>query len=393
MEQLTDEQAALLWSGDTSSIAEFEEKPKEESTATEETTEEDVEKKPKLPVNEQELTDVFAQAEEKTEEDEEEEEEKPTNGAASTEKKPGRKTTDLVQVVNQLVEEEVLFGFEGEEIKTIEDVKDLIKENLKHREESSINKLWDKKIKGYSPQIQAILQYAEKGGEEIYPLLQAIGKAEESAKLSADDEAGQEEVIRQALKMKGFDDEEIKEQIETFKDLDKLKVKAEKFLPELNSMQEKRVEMLLKEQEQRDAQAREASKVYLDTIQNTLNKEEVGKVKLQKEDKAKIYQALADGRYVSLSGMKTNGFVKALEELQFGKNSNYDHFLNIVHMAIDPEGFYEKIENGIKNKVTEQQVRKIKVSKSSNPNTQEEVETNVTKKPVVTRDKFRNPYA
>lgn len=399
---LTDEQAASIWAGDTASIINFgndepEVTTEEPEVKTVETDNDDSKKVPKVEIKPEDLDNLFA---EKTEDEEDEDQDEVPNNKIQNQQsqqddakpKSGRKPTDLVNVVNQLIEDEVLFGFEGEEIKTIDDVKELIKANLKYKEENSFDDLWKRKVESYNPQVQAILHYAEKGGQDITPLLNAMNEVEQSSSINIETEEGQEETIRQVLKIKGFDDEEIKDQIETFKDLDKLKSKAEKFKPELDKLKEQRINLMLREQEEREQQAKEAARIYIETVQNTLSKDDVGGLRLKREEKAKVLDALALPKYRSINGYAVNEFVKVLEELQFGKNANYDHFLNIVHFAVDRDGFFNKIKESIKNDVTAETVKKLKTSKTTTANTEQNETTSTSRKNVISRAGFRNPF-
>lgn len=399
---LTDDQAAAIWSGDTASILNFEGNTPAVTTEvttpdTQATTEPIV---TQTLVSDEELTKVWAE----TEEDEDDDEEEVKNPQASTtptttqttdnEPKRGRKVADLVNLVNQLTEEGVLFGYEEGEIKTIDEAKELIKENLKYKEEVSEDKVWEKKVQQFSPQVQAILHYANKGGQDITPLLSAISEVEKSSNIDVEQEDGQEEIVRQVLKIKGFDDEEIKDQIDTLKDLDRLKKKAEKFLPELNKMKEQRIQMMMQEQEENDRQAKEAARVYIQTIQDTLDSDQVGDLKLKKEDKFKIIEALAVPRYRSINGFQVNEFVKKLEEMQFGKNADYQHFLNIVHLTVDKQGFMDKLKETMKTEITSDTVRKLKTAKTSSANSpQDTTPDNTNRKNVIQRGGFKNPYA
>lgn len=397
---LTDDQAAAIWSGDTASILNL------EPTTTETQTDEDkdktpetnatAEKTPGLMPSDEELNNVWAEGKDDEEEDEEEDK-TPATPAKTTEAEParkGRKPAELVSLVNQLVEEEVLFGYEDGEIKTVDEAKALIVENLKHREANAGEDAWKKKIEAYSPQVQAIIHYAEQGGKDISSLMSAIAQAEDTSDLTLDTDAGQEEIVRQNLKIKGFDDEEIKDQIEILKDTNKLKARAEKYLPELTKMQEKRVEMMLQEQEDRRRQAEEASRVYLQTIQETLDKEEVGDVKLSRAEKAQIFEALAVAKHRSLNGVQVNGFIKSLEDMQFGKNADYGHFANIVLYATQKEKFIEKLTEKIKAELTSDTIKKLKTAKATSANAQEEpAHQPPQKKNVISREKFRNPYS
>lgn len=412
-EILTDEQASAIWSGQTASITGIKEDPTtvdppvvDPAKAAPVIKQGDIDPlaDPKEDIKDDDITKALAGNLEPEEEDEDEDVTKPNPGeipaAGKTEPpKTGRKPTDLVKFVNQLVSEEVLSGFandkdEIEEVKTIDEAKALIKANLDDRENKSADKGWEKKLETYSPQVRMILHYADKGvqsANEIIELIGAIKSVEDVNDLTAETPEGQEAIIREAYKARGFKDSYIDKQVTTLKDLDKLKENAEELLPEIKTLKVQEVQKRLAEQEDRDNMAKEASKVYFQTVKQALDKEEVNGMKLLKEDKSKIFGALADQSYISLNGERTNQFVKTLEELQFGKQANYEQFLNIVHYTVDPKGFIDKLKQSIKNDVTEATHKKLKTSKTSTPNS--EVEDNRPAKNVIKKSTFVNPYS
>lgn len=388
-ETLSDEEAAMLWSGDTSSLLNLKEETPQEVVETTEKKEESTETttENKIVINEDELDNLFS------EETEELEETTTKESQIEDTKKVGRKTSDLVSIVNQLVTDGDLNPFEDGEIKTIEDAKELIKLNIKQRDTNNEDEWWTDKLKKYSPQVQTILHYAEQGAKDITPLLQAISQIESTQTYELDTIEGQESIIRETLLEKQFDADEIEDQIATLKETGKLEEKATKFKPQLDNIRVARVQKMIEQQEQRQQQARIASDKYLETITNTLKKDTVGSIKLKREDKAKIFESLAKSNYTSLNGTPTNGFVKALENMQFGENADYEHFLNIVYLAVDKDSFYDKLRNEIKNDVTVENVRKLKESKTNTPNTEQSFETQIQKKNTIARNSFKNPFS
>lgn len=404
IQTLDDEQAALIWSGETASLAGLDKSTTEPdnntdtSAAADDTKDDDK----KTLFSDTDLDKIFNE-EEDDDTDEGYDDTSGTDLNASTDAsvvdpakpKPGRKPADIINIVNQLITDEILEPFEeGDEIKTIDDVKDLIKLNLQKTKETAKSNWWEEEVKTYSPQIQAILHYAKQGGKDVTPLLDAISQVEEVADLDPDTEEGQIEIIRQTLRVKGIDEEEIEDQINTAKDLDKLKTKADKFLPELQSMKERHVQMLMRQEEERKIKAAEASTQYLNTVKETLNKDSIGGMKLQREDKAKIFEALAVPKYRSLNGIQTNGFVKSLEDMQFGSKADYEHFLNIVHFSVDKESFLEKLKQSIKNELSADTERKLRSAKTTTANTQGDIPDNTPTKPskTVSRSGFKNPF-
>jgi len=406
-EILTDEQAAAIWSGQTSSLLGLEQTP-----PPAEKKEEKPEEQPQVPpkekpqVNEQDLDNLFHEEEDEPNSDEDT---PPTDTPSATpvvpEKKPGRKPADLVASVNQMIEEGLLLAAEDDsgqaiEIKTIDEAKKLIKSNLEHRN-SEDQEVWkDEYKKSLSPQIQAILHYAEQGAQsatEIMGLLGAIKEVEDAAEIDIKTPSGAERAIRETYKSKGFKDAYIDKQINILKDLgmNKLQEEAADLYPELLASKKALVERNIAEQEQRRLDAEEASKVYVSTIRKTLEKENVGGIKLTREEKARLYEAITLPKYKSLNGTNTNLFVKTLEDMQFGKDANYDHYMNVVHFAVDPKGFIEKLKTSVTNAVTDETFRQLKTAKSTSANADNDPinRSQLGNKKTLPRSGFVNPFA
>lgn len=306
-------------------------------------------------------------------------------------KKVGRKPADVVSFVNELIEAKDLLGFEEGEPKTIEEAKEIIRLNLKHSKETSLEEAKNEIKSSYSPQIQAILQYADQGGEDITTLMSAITEIEKTAEFDVNQESGQVSIITEFLKVQGWDDEDIKEEIETSKDLGKLKVKAEKFLPKLNQMKSERIEMMMEESKEKAKKVEETRRNYLATIQETLNQEKLGDVKLTRQEKGKLWNAVADLSYKSFNGSNTNAFYKKIEEIQVGKTADYNHFLELVYFAVDREGYKQKLMEELKTMEASTTARKLKIQQTKATSNTSDFSDETPRKATIKRG-FRNPW-
>ncbi len=400
----TDEMAAAIWGGgDTASLAGLEVKdPPVEAAANDDDKKID-------PITDDKLVNIWGP---KTEEDDDEPPAKTdppakttaaaqpataTHATAAAAANKGGRKPELVSFVNKLVEEESLLGFDGQEINTVEDAKELILQNLKQKEKDAYESGYEERKKAFSPQVQAVLHYAENGAqsaEELLDLLGAIKGVEDIEDFKTDTPAGSENVIRQALKAKGLKDKYIDSQVGMLKDLgpEKLKAAADELLPEIEELKQKDVQQKLQAAQVRRQDAEEASKGYINTITKALSEDKVGKLQLQREEKSKLFAALAKPSFTSLSGKPTNQFVKALEDLQFGQTANMGLFLNIVHHAIDPEGFMEKLKTTITSEVASNTQRELRLAKSNKANTNQEPNRDVAPKKTINKD-FVNPFA
>ncbi len=398
VQELTDEMAAALWSGGTASIAGFEEPAAEEEVEIEE-EEKEIDPNSATPIDDDQISSVFAGEEIEDVEPDKEDKNPAQPAKAKPVATPGRKPSDLVTMVNQLVAEDILLGLFNEkdeliEVKTIDEAKALIKDNLAEKEKLTVESIWEDKVKSYSPQIQTILKYAEQGAQsatELLDLMQNIKEVEDANEMDIKTKEGQISVIREAYKAKGFKDAYIDKNIKRLEDLDALEEEAQDLSQELIQLRANQVRQRLSEQSKRQEEAAEAAKSYFKTIQDTLSKDQVNGIKLAREDKAKIYKALIDDRYTSLSGSKTNEFVKTLEDLQFGKDANYEHFLSVVQYTVDPKGFIEKLKASVKNEVTEETVKRLKSSRQVQANS-DVSDTGNTGRKGIKKTGFKNPF-
>ena len=108
-------------------------------------------------------------------------------------------------------------------------------------------------------------------------LFRTLAQVEEMRELDPEDEYDQAEIARQYLYATNFGTpEEIEEEIETWRDIDKLGQKALQFKPKLDRMQEEIVARQLAEQEYKKEQQAKQAKAYTDSVYNTLLAGEVG---------------------------------------------------------------------------------------------------------------------
>jgi hypothetical protein len=378
-ETISQDQLSAILSGKADSVI----IPKE----TEEKVEEKEEKEEKSTAFKKPIDEDFKWTDLEKEIDEDDKTE-----TGETSKVDGKKSEPFLSVLNDLITSGDLVGFEDGEIKSVDEAKELIRLNVQEAKKSGFEDVWKDKVESFSPQVQAILRYAETGGQDILPLLNAISKVEEVSNFDVETEEGQEEILKQYLKVQGWDEDDIKEEIETAKDLNKLKSKAEKFLPKLDQMHQQRVNQMMEEQAEADKEAEQARQTYLTTIRTTLSKDKLADIKLGREDKALLWDSLTDIKYKSWSGQPTNKFFKKLEEIQAGKTADYDHFLEIVHMTVDPKGYKEKLKEQLKTETTVETARKLKIDQKRNSNSETLFEEE-QKKPTIQRSGFKNPFA
>ena len=386
---ISEDEAALVWAEQLGSIT------NDELDNQKKPGEEEIEKKEE----EEEIpTGAFPNGDEEEEEEEEEEVsgkqvEKTKPISTSNTAKPGKKPNDFTSLVNEILEKDG-FSYDGE-IKTPEDAKNVLSEYVRNIKEESVEDSWKDKVKGYSSQVQAILAYADQGAQsagELLELLSAVKDVEDVVEFDLSNKSGKLKAIQAYYEMKGFKPNYIEKQIAMLKDAgdDVIDETSAEFSEELLEYNKSRVAEKIKQKEIQKKSAENASRIYLQTITDTLKKETLGDIKLTKQDKYNLFEAVSKAEHQSIGGSRVTKFIKTLEDIQFGNNQNYEHFMNIVYYTVDPKGFMEKLKDKLTTEVTTNTMKDIRLSKK-NQTAEEEVSGRDPRK-VIKNAGFKNPF-
>jgi len=285
------------------------------------------------------------------------EEESPKGGRPKVDK------SGMVETFSKLIEEGVLIGFEDEKPMdeySLKDWKELLQANFEEKERAIKEQTPKEFFEALPEELQYAAQYVANGGNDLKGLFSALAQVEEVRSLDPTDEMDQEQIVRSYLRATGFgNDEDIDEEIVTWKDLGKLEQQANKFKPKLDKMQESIVAQKIAEQEQMKAQQEQAASAYMDNVYEALKPSELAGIKLDKKTQAMLYAGLVQPNYPSISGRNTNLLGHLLEKHQFVE-PNYPLVAEALWLLADPEGYKSKIMDQGKNKVVENTVRQLK---------------------------------
>ena len=303
--------------------------------------------------------------------------------------KTGRPTLDktgMAQLAQTLVDENIILPFEGEEKKledyTMDDYKELFKMNFDSQKKQIQAETPKEFFASLPPELQYAAKYVADGGSDMKGMFRALAASEETKAMSIDTEAGQERAAKQFLQATNFgNEEEIQEQIESWKDLDKLEAKAQQFKPKLDAMQDQIVQRQVAEQEARKAQREQQSQLYADSVYNTLAEGKLGDIKMNSKIQNTLYQGLIQPNYQSVNGTPTNLFGHLIEKHQYIE-PNHGLIAKALWLLADPEGFEAEIKKGATNEAVAETARKLKIEQSNKLATgTAELETGGNKKP------------
>jgi hypothetical protein len=291
----------------------------------------------------------------------EQEEESPKGGRPKVDK------SGMVETFSKLIEEGVLIGFEDDKPMdeySLKDWKELLQANFEEKERAIKEQTPKEFFEALPEELQYAAQYVANGGTDLKGLFGALAQVEEVRGLDPTDEMDQEQIVRSYLRATGFgNDEEIDEEIITWKDLGKLEQQANKFKPKLDKMQESIVAQKIAEQEQMKAQQEQAAAAYMDNVYEALKPSELSGIKLDKKTQSMLYAGLVQPNYPSISGRNTNLLGHLLEKHQFVE-PNYPLVAEALWLLADPDGYKSKIMEQGKHKVIENTVRQLKTEQS-----------------------------
>ena len=284
--------------------------------------------------------------------------------------KGGRPKVDksgMVETFSKLIEEGLLIGFEDDKSMdeySLKDWKELLQANFEEKERAIREQTPKEFFEALPEELQYAAQYVANGGTDLRGLFGALAQVEEVRGLDPTDEMDQEQIVRSYLRATGFgNDEDIDEEIVTWKDLGKLEQQANKFKPKLDKMQESIVAQKIAEQEQMKAQQEQAAAAYMDNVYEALKPSELAGIKLDKKTQSMLYAGLVQPNYPSISGRNTNLLGHLLEKHQFVE-PNYPLVAEALWLLADPDGYKSKIMEQGKNKVVENTVRQLKTEQS-----------------------------
>ena len=320
------------------------------------------------------------------------EEEDDEDSSKSRRGRPKTEKSGLVEFLKKRIESKEMFAFDDYDEKT-----QSLEDYLGNLGEKDVEELWQANIDNLKQEVAAKtpqeffeslpeeLQYAAKyvadGGQDLRGLFQALAQVEQVRQLDPTNEYDQEGIVRSYLQATGFGSEdEIDEELTTWRDLGVLEKKAKQFKPKLDQMQEEYVQAQLAEQENRKMQQEQAADAYMKNVFEALRPAEINGLKLDKKTQAQLYSGLVQPNYPSISGRPTNQLGHLLEKYQFVE-PNYPLIAEALWLLSSPEEYRANLVKQGKNQAVEQTVRQLKTEQArKNVSTYQEEEDTRSRK-------------
>jgi hypothetical protein len=282
----------------------------------------------------------------------------------------GRKKVDksgLIELASKMIEEGVLFPFDDDKSLdeyTAKDFRELFEANMKEKEQQLSHDIPQQIFQSMPGEMQYLMDYISKGGTDVKGMMQQLAQVNEVMELDPSDSSDQELIVRQYLSLKGdMTQDEIEDEIATFKDMDRLEQKANQFKPKLEAVREKEVAKKIAEQEQQKQKQQAIANEFIDSVYGVLEKGELGGVKLDRKTQNMLYSGLVQPGYPSITGKPTNLLGHLLEKYQWVE-PNHELIAEALWLLADPDGFKNKVKSQGTRVATEQTVRSLKTEEA-----------------------------
>lgn len=308
--------------------------------------------------------------------------------AAALDKKKGKVSKEVVDETKEEETEEIIevdnktslkpFASYMKE-KGILDYEDDDFEDTEEGLEKVVDKTIEKRVndwkKSYPEEAQKFLDYIENGGDPKQFINLYYNTATwEGFKI--DSEPTQKHVIREGLRLSGFEDSEIEEELSVYEDLGKLEAKAKQFLPKLEKNEKDFKSGLIENQKKQSIQRDKEAKEYYDSLHKTwFDKEELNGFKLNKKAKEDIWDFIYK---IDKKSGKTG--------LQESYENNIDAQFMYAYLAKNNFDI-SKLEKIVKTKVTSE-VRKSLSQYTDSRNKLSSGRTDKEEKPDATQSSF-----
>jgi hypothetical protein len=296
----------------------------------------------------------------------------------------------LVETFTKLIDDGLIMPFDDDKDLSdysVKDWKELIEANFTEREKKIKEETPREFFQALPQELQIAAKYVSDGGQDLKGLFKALAQVEEVRELDVDDEHDQETIVRQYLRATRFGSEdEIDEEIDSWKDMDKLGEKAGKFKPKLDKMQEQIIAQQLAEQEYRKEQQRVAAETYMENVYETLKPGELNGIKIDRKTQSQLYSGLVQPSYPSISGKPTNLLGHLLEKYQFIE-PKHDLIAEVLWLLSDPDSYKNEIRKHAKTEATQETVRNLKTEQTKSKSSFSSVEDKEDRKaPKISRN-------
>lgn len=290
---------------------------------------------------------------------------------------------DIKSYFENKIKEGSFLAFEDDKLETPEDVDALIEANFTHKLEKVQEELENNWYGSKSNAWKFVAQYADNVDNpyDLLPLLQGIQNIEAVHSLDPGNPEQAEIIVRAALQRRGESPSIIEDQITTFKEGNKLEKLAADYQPILIQEENQKLAQLQAQKEQQDQNNLQMIHDIHENAIRVIETPFLGKHKLKKEEKAAVYDLIAQPEE-NAGGFK---IFKAIDNLYEIKD--FDTLREIALLVNKKSAYRNYIGLNSTDVANEKILRKLKdVQTSSTTSTKEEPNTPRLQRPTTQRN-------
>ena len=274
----------------------------------------------------------------------------------------------IVGATKKLIEKGILTPFDDDkDLKdyTEEDFEELITANFERQSQKMSSELSNEFMESLPPEMRQAYHYISNGGTDMKGMFQALASTQEIHDLDITQESGQKSAVRNYLEATQWGTaDEIEEEINSLEDNGNLEKKAKQFKPKLDNMHQQVVDQKLITQQTAAKQRADASQNYIESVYSTLEKGELGGMKLDNKMQNMLYSGLVQSNYPSISGKQTNMLGHLLEKHQWVE-PRHDLIAEALWLLADPDSYHKSIASKTELQVNEKTLRTLKTEQSN----------------------------
>lgn len=245
--------------------------------------------------------------------------------------------------------------------KTPEEFDEVIDLQVNHKIEQQLKQNEASWLKSKSPAWQAVVQYAELTDDptEIIPFLTGVQTINSVADINPDELSGAEQIVRTRLEQRGDTQDVINDQIESLKETNKLITTAQKYKPLIVQQESLRLSTMMREKQEEQQEYFSLITNIRDNAIKAIESPIFGTQKLKQEEKAAIYDLIAE------PSKETKGYpiYNAIDHLF--EAGDFDTLRQIALLISKKDSFLNYASEGAVKKNVQDVQRKLRLATDS----------------------------
>lgn len=227
--------------------------------------------------------------------------------------------------------------------KTAEEYDEVLELQINYRLDQEKKGIQDKWYASKTPAWKAVSQYAELVDDpaQVIPFIQGVKTIQSVAALDENDADGAEQIVRSRLTQKGDTEEIITQQIDALKTTDKLISTAKLYKPVILQQEQQALQTQMKAAQDNERQYQQLVSEIRESALKSIETPVFGKTKLKNEEKAAIYDLIAEpseetqgyGIYNVIDNLFEKKEFEKLKELAL-LLTNRDAFMNYLGTTV-----------------------------------------------------------